>query len=301
MNATTGNEQLAVLCASLTSSQQFQSQMHAAEAQYAMQRCEKRLVQAVEGHDGRLVRRSGNKLLAYFDGSENALLSAVDIQRRIAGMPPMAGVSLGVKVGVCVGHGSKEARFFEGEESNPAISLSELAHPGQLLLSVPTRAKNMRWDEIVAHKLPDIPLNCGNRKLGVFEIDWRNCHGSELKVTSAPYVAREMRLNLRHEQTEIQLDRNRPMVTLGRLSSCDLPLKDDRCSRIHARIELRGNQFVLIDQSTNGSFVTLEGSKEQRIHRKELALAGRGLISFTGSFHEPGACRVEFRLDDGSH
>lgn len=298
MNAPSANEQLAVLCANLTGAAQLQAQMNPTEAEYALHRCQKRLVQAVEGHAGRLVKRTNDTLVAHFCGSEDALLSAVDIQRRISALPPMAGVSLGVKVGVCVGHGSREERFFEDEATNPAINLSGIAEPGQLLLSVPARATNVKWTDFVAHQRPEIPLACGKRKLGVFEIDWRKCHGTDMKVPVAPTMAHELRLVLHYEGNPLVLDRKRPLLTVGRLSKCDLALKDDRCSRIHARIEQRGNQFILIDQSTNGTFLTIEGSAEQRVHRREQALTRRDILSFSGPERESNACRVEFSVED---
>ena len=68
-------------------------------------------------------------------------------------------------------------------------------------------------------------------------------------------------------------------------------------SRRHAKIELRGGKFVLVDQSSNGTFVTVSGSSEIRLRREEMILYSSGVIAFGHSAREAGAETVEFRCD----
>ena len=49
-------------------------------------------------------------------------------------------------------------------------------------------------------------------------------------------------------------------------------------SRVHCKIEYRRGQFFLIDQSTNGTYVTVEGDAEIMLKREQLLLRGRGVI-----------------------
>jgi hypothetical protein len=46
------------------------------------------------------------------------------------------------------------------------------------------------------------------------------------------------------------------------------------------RIERRRDKFVLIDQSSNGTYVTVEGEPEIHLRREELILRGRGHVCF---------------------
>ncbi len=58
----------------------------------------------------------------------------------------------------------------------------------------------------------------------------------------------------------------KPRVYLGRGSSVDIQLKDAEVSRRHARLEIRGEQAVLVDlAATNGTFVA-----GQRVERAEI-------------------------------
>jgi len=78
-----------------------------------------------------------------------------------------------------------------------------------------------------------------------------------------------------------------PAVTLGRDPQCDVVITDKMASRMHARIERRRDKFVIVDQSSNGTYVTVDGEREILLRREELILRGKGHISF-GHAHQPG-------------
>jgi len=50
-------------------------------------------------------------------------------------------------------------------------------------------------------------------------------------------------------------------------------------SRRHCTIERRSDKGILKDQSTNGTFVTLEGDTELLLQREELTLRKHGWIA----------------------
>jgi adenylate cyclase len=52
----------------------------------------------------------------------------------------------------------------------------------------------------------------------------------------------------------------------------------ERVSRLHARIEVSRNKFLLVDQSTNGTFVQTADGEEAFIRRGSLQLKGQGII-----------------------
>ena len=49
---------------------------------------------------------------------------------------------------------------------------------------------------------------------------------------------------------------------------------------MHAHIERRRDRFLLVDHSSNGTFVTPDGEPEIPLRREEFVLRGRGRISF---------------------
>ena len=73
-------------------------------------------------------------------------------------------------------------------------------------------------------------------------------------------------------------DRNTPFV-IGRGEHCNLVLPIDTASRTHLRIEARLGEFVIVDHSTNGTFIKSQNGKEVYIHGEDYPLTGSGFIS----------------------
>ena len=86
------------------------------------------------------------------------------------------------------------------------------------------------------------------------------------------------RLRLRYQGQELVMTDGRMSVTLGRAEENDMVIKGNLISRLHARIEFSRNKFMLIDQSTNGTFVLNHGVEESFVRRDSLQLKGEGMI-----------------------
>lgn len=70
-------------------------------------------------------------------------------------------------------------------------------------------------------------------------------------------------------------------ITVGHHESRDLPLKDDRISRLHARIERRGKDVVLTDlASTNGTFINGALTKTAILQPGDIIVMGKTCMQF---------------------
>ena len=84
---------------------------------------------------------------------------------------------------------------------------------------------------------------------------------------------------------------------LGRDKSNDLVVNAPRASRLHARIHARERSFVIVDQSTNGTFVLIDGSDQELLLRREEALLGeRGWIGLGSPASKSGSHVLRYRL-----
>lgn len=86
------------------------------------------------------------------------------------------------------------------------------------------------------------------------------------------------RLKIKFRDTTMEISQSRPSVTMGRQSHNNLVVEDSRVSRSHARIVFRQNEFVLIDHSTNGTYVFIKGEKGMNLKQNELPLKGSGIF-----------------------
>jgi hypothetical protein len=107
---------------------------------------------------------------------------------------------------------------------------------------------------------------------------------TEAETTMVPEIvgdadsARGMRLRLRVDDRELVVDERPSSITIGRAEENDVVVKGHLSSRLHARIVIGRSNFVLIDQSTNGTFVQSGYGEELFIRRDILQLKGRGMI-----------------------
>lgn len=151
------------------------------------------------------------------------------------------------------------------------------------------------WSQLAANSVPAVALNCGSRRLGVFQVPWQEHDPTPLRLVLAEFGNAEGRLCLRFQGREMRLDESQPVTRLGRQPGCDLTLRDRRCSREHGSIERRIDRFVFVDRSTNGTYVTFAGQPELFVHRKELNLFGRGQLSLGAPSSEKGVELVQFQ------
>jgi hypothetical protein len=87
-----------------------------------------------------------------------------------------------------------------------------------------------------------------------------------------------LRLRLVLPDRELVLDETRAQIAIGRADENDVIIRGNLISRIHARIELARSKFLLIDQSTNGTFVTSVNGEEAFVRRDSMTLKGVGMI-----------------------
>jgi len=78
-----------------------------------------------------------------------------------------------------------------------------------------------------------------------------------------------------------------------------LTLIGNLVSRLHARVEAGKNRFMLVDQSTNGTFVQSQNGDDAFVRRDAIPLKGQGVIGL-GRVPEPQSYHtVEFVCEDG--
>ena len=85
---------------------------------------------------------------------------------------------------------------------------------------------------------------------------------------------------------------------MGRGQENDLVVKGNLVSRLHARVEAGKNRFMLVDESTNGSFVHTSQGEESFVRRDSIPLKGSGVIGL-GRLPEPESFHtIEYTCDD---
>ncbi len=291
-------QNLCVLFADVAGSDRLYEKLGDAEALHAVDRCMKRMERAVAIHSGRVVKIIGDEMMAVFEDAESAVQAACEVQQRIDSLPPVSGVKLSVRAGLHFGPVQVRNNDVFGDTVDMAARMVALAKGGQIVTTAATVVILSQLLREAARALDAQDAQGKPEGVGVFEVIWRDNPELTMKTSQFMKVEPLPMLRLRHEGIDVQLDAMRDALSFGRDAGNDLIVADRRASRIHARIERRVNHYFLVDQSTNGTYVTFDGELEIALKKEEVPLRGRGRIAFGHSSRDVSAEIVEFELDD---
>jgi adenylate cyclase len=104
-----------------------------------------------------------------------------------------------------------------------------------------------------------------------------------------------LRLEMLDRKLELQ-GHDQPLV-IGRNVIEGMSIPDPRVSRVHARIEPRGDHFAVIDLSSNGTWVQFKNQATAiELRQQECLLRGNGVLSFGAEPHDFSAPTVGFAV-----
>lgn len=258
-----------------------------------IQRRLKRLERVLASHGGRLVKPLQQGLLASFHSAEAALIGACEMQRRCAVIPQLSDTQLALKIGIHAAIGQPL--------SNPAMAtaakLSTLITDAGIVLS-----------ENVIAGLPSelqqksAPVANEGSDIAAYVIDWNAIpmHRPPPPVTEESEPAQAgthgLQLILCCGSETYRFDSRQSIVTIGRDPGNDIVVNSPKASRKHCRIVYRLGSYVLVDVSTNGTFVA-QGSGEEHIVRKNMAtLHSPGRLGFGRPWQPEAADSFGFEI-----
>ncbi|MGE5472085.1 MAG: FHA domain-containing protein [Bacteroidota bacterium] len=287
------HRKLIVMFADVAGSAQLFERLGDTEAVHAVERCLKRMNRSIESYRGRTIQIVGDELLAAFETAEDACQAAIDMQQRIADLPPVSGLKLTIRIGLHVGMVTEEDGELRGDAVLSAARIVGAGRRDQILcsadlvteLGVPTPLKLRPMPEL-GH------ITEHDRQFDLFQVEWVSQLAPGL--FSAHSIMPVTRLGVRYQGQDYLLDDKLQLLTMGRDFANRLQIDDRKASRSHARIEKRNNGYYLVDTSTNGTFVNLPGRPEVLVRRREMLLDGSGSISFGASKSDPTATSADF-------
>lgn len=289
---------LCVLFGDVSGSTRLYEKLGDAEALRAVDRCLNRMERSVTAYKGRKVKTIGDELMVVFDNAEDGFNAACDMQTRIDDLPPVSGVKLAIRIGFHFGAALQgdDGDVF-GDTVNTAARMAGLAKGGQIMTTGETLALLPPLLRQSTRSIDALNVKGKAEAVAVYEVLWQESGDLTMVAGNQHPVSVQMGngLLLRHNGAELELGAERSSAALGRDPLSDLIILDPRASRSHAKIERRRDKFVLIDQSTNGTFVTVDGEAEFALKREEVILRGRGRISFGHAF-AAGNEAVEFEV-----
>ena len=288
----TASADLAVLFADVSGSTRLYESLGDERALAAIGRCLAVVRGACESHTGRIIKTIGDEAMSVFATADDAAQAAADMQSLIAAEPPIESQRLSLRVGFHFGPALETGGDVFGDSVNIAARLVGVAHGTQVITSAATVSALSPWLRTRTRELTAVTVKGKLRDLSVFELVWQD--SDDLTTLATRVFAPAAQMRILHGERQFMLGEGKAVVTLGRDPQNDVVIADRLASRMHAHIERRRDRFVLVDHSSNGTFLTITGEPEIPLRREEFILRGAGRISFGHTYARDPSETVEF-------
>ncbi len=273
--------EVAILFADVVGSTQLYEQYGDARASETVALCLDVMKDATHQFNGTVIKTIGDEVMSTFPTVDDAMDAASQMQARISEEHSGEGrIPVSIRIGCHFGPVVQERNDIFGAAVHTANRMTSQAKARQIVISGAT-ADRMGDEWRKQTRQIDVATVRGRiDEVALFEVMWQ----PEEATSMLPTIEWENRsrgpsrlvLSFR-DQTVVVNDQHKS-INIGRADDNDLVVKGNLISRIHARIEMRRGKFVLVDESTNGTFLQNAQGEEVFVRRDTTELTGKGVI-----------------------
>jgi class 3 adenylate cyclase len=282
--------EVAIVFADVVGSTQLYDRFGDTKASETVAHCLEIMKDATHQFNGTVIKTIGDEVMSTFETVDDAMGAAVMMQSRVTTETKEGGIPVTIRIGCHYGPVVQEQNDIFGAAVHTANRMTSQAKAKQIVISgftveqmSPELRKQTRQIDVatVRGRLDEVAL---------YELVWQPEEATSMLPTieweSRDRRASKLLLNFR--DTTIEISDKRKSINLGRADDNDLVVKGNLISRIHAKIEMRRGKFVLVDQSTNGTFIQNVRGQEAFVRRDTTELGDEGTIGL-GRAEEPGS------------
>ena len=278
------DKELAIVFADVVGSTQLYESLGDEAARETVQRCVDCMKDATTEYAGDVIKTMGDEVMSTFATADEAMSAASQMQQRISNgnFSGKDEVRVAIRIGCHFGHVVVEERDIFGAAVHTANRMTSQAKSGQIITTQSTvELLGEEWQSVVRQIGVATPRG-QTEEVALFEVLWQPEEATSMlpKIdwTDAKKAGPgQLSLKFQGEELLLSVDGSRS-VTMGRADENDVTIKGNLISRVHARIELNKNRFVIVDESTNGTFVQRDDGEEIYVRRDSAQLTGSGLI-----------------------
>jgi adenylate cyclase len=257
------------------------------------------LERQVQAAGGALVKTVGDGMISRFADPNGAFHAACEMQQAASELGAGELAPLRIKVGCNYGPVVLTEADVFGDTVNVCARLVSLANPSQVLTTrqtVDALAPELRAR---CRALYETQIRGRGVPVTVCEVMWRSDADLTKVDLTEPQLAGggEWILKLSYGGDSFVLEPS-GSLRIGRDASNDIVVPSEHASRLHARVFGRDAQFVIADQSSNGTFLMVDGSaRELRLRREQALLGERGWIGLGKTAANHGDHVLRYRLE----
>jgi adenylate cyclase len=292
--------EVAIVFADVVGSTQLYDKFGDTKASETVALCLDVMKDATYQFNGTVIKTIGDEVMSTFETVDDAMGAAVMMQSRVTSETRDSDIPVTIRIGCHYGPVVQEQNDIFGAAVHTANRMTSQAKAKQIVISgftveqmSPELKRQTRQIDVatVRGRLDEVAL---------YELVWQPEEATSMLPTLEweNRDRRASRLLINFKDSTIELSDKRKSINLGRADDNDLVVKGNLISRIHAKIEMRRGKFVLIDQSTNGTFIQNVRGQETFIRRDSMELADEGTIGL-GRAEEPGtSLAIHYKVID---
>ncbi|MDH3325455.1 MAG: FHA domain-containing protein [Gammaproteobacteria bacterium] len=286
----------AIMFSDIVGSTRLYERLGDTAAAECVNQCVSRMSEIARSFEGVVVNTIGDEIMCSF-GSADAAVFAANRIHEVFNAGPMPGFDVKLSLRIGIDYGEVVARDDDifGDVVNVAARISNIAVGNQTIisekvimgLSYELRSKTRQYDRITVKGKSEI--------LTLFEVMREDRDVTIMRNSITSTVGSQVQsLHLIYRGKSVTVQSNSKAFVLGRSVTSDLVIEAGLVSRTHAYCVYRREKFILIDQSTNGTFVKTAEGREVYLRREEIPLVGRGSISLGESSREDNGQMLQF-------
>lgn len=271
----------AIMFADVSGSSALYKQLGNQEAKQQVDQAIAQMEAITQSHLGYKVKTLGDELMARFDNAEQACSAAIGIQRYYASTrKPLA-----IRIGMSFGETLLEKGDVFGDTVNDAAFVAHIARGKQIVVTDDFYQSLPAVLQKDCQEFDRIAIKGSSSRTTIFRVHWEkqlqdHSATTVMSVHDITQQLNEHRLTLHIDQTPIHITADQTPFIIGRdkhKSQCHID--STLASRDHCHILFQRGKFVLMDHSTNGTYVCPDQQKEIYLRREALPLQGSGSIS----------------------
>lgn len=248
--------------------------------------------------NGAVVQTIGDEVMACFGSVDDMFDAAVSMQTQVSKSDFCQNdTKICLRIGFHFGELIQSGNQFFGEVVNTAAHLARIAKAGQIVTTAEAVKRLSGPRRLLIRDLDYLAVKGRSGGLHVIEIVYEVSGERTMLNLGRPLsplaVRARLRLTYRGENSVYDGSKS---VAAGRDSANDVVVFSPKASRRHAVFEPRGDKWILIDRSANGTFVSFDPRRSLMVHCSELALYESGLLGLGEDCSAAGRECVSFAL-----
>lgn len=284
--------EVAILFADVVGSTQLYDKFGDTKASETVALCLDVMKDATYQYNGTVIKTIGDEVMATFKTVDDAMGAAVMMQSRITSeSKKVQDIPVSIRIGCHFGPVVEEQNDIFGAAVHTANRMTSQAKSRQIVISGSTVDQMSPALRNQARQIDVATVRGRIDEVALFELVWQPDEATNMLPTlewesTAARKASKLLLNFRDKTVEVSDQRK--SINMGRAEDNELVVKGNLISRIHAKIEMRRGKFMLVDQSTNGTFLQNVQGHEKFVRRDSTELDDEGTIGL-GRAEPPGS------------